>query len=87
VSQAREMPLLLSELSGLQGKALSQLATPAEPGRPGLLQRLFGSRDSEETPAQVAQAPAVTPSVQPEQPPVTHEAVPAPQEPVTSSEQ
>ncbi|NKF25276.1 MULTISPECIES: diguanylate cyclase [Pseudomonas] len=87
VSQAREMPLLLSELSGLQGKALSQLATPAEPGRPGLLQRLFGSRDSEETPAQVAQAPAVTPSVQPEQPPVTHEAVPAPQAPVTSAEQ
>lgn len=87
VSQAREMPLLLSELSGLQGKALSQLATPTEPGRPGLLQRLFGSRDSEETPAQVAQAPAVTPSVQPEQPPVTHEAVPAPQAPVTSAEQ
>lgn len=87
VSQAREMPLLLSELSGLPGKALSQLATPTEPGRPGLLQRLFGSRDSEETPAQVAQAPAVTPSVQPEQPPVTHEAVPAPQAPVTSAEQ
>lgn len=87
VSQTREMPLLLSELSGLQGKALSQLATPTEPGRPGLLQRLFGSRDSEETPAQVAQAPAVTPSVQPEQPPVTHEAVPAPQAPVTSAEQ
>ena len=87
VSQAREMPLLLSELSGLQGKALSQLATPTEPGRPGLLQRLFGSRDSEEPPAQVAQAPAVTPSVQPEQPPVTHEAVPAPQAPVTSAEQ
>ena len=28
VGQAREMPLLLSELSGLQGKALSQLETP-----------------------------------------------------------
>jgi diguanylate cyclase len=51
VGSAREMPLLLSELSGLQGKALSQLETPAEPGRPGLLQRLFGSRDSEEAPA------------------------------------
>ncbi|MBH3406062.1 diguanylate cyclase [Pseudomonas glycinae] len=87
VSQAREMPLLLSELSGLQGKALSQLATPAEPGRPGLLQRLFGSRDSEETSAQVAQPPAMTPSVQPEQPPVTHEAAPTPQAPVTSAEQ
>ncbi|BBP68053.1 GGDEF domain-containing protein [Pseudomonas sp. Seg1] len=51
VGQAREMPLLLSELSGLQGKALSQLETPPEPGRPGLLQRLFGSRDSDEAPA------------------------------------
>lgn len=87
VSQAREMPLLLSELSGLQGKALSQLATPAEPGRPGLLQRLFGSRDSEETPAPVAQAAAVAPPVQPQQAPVTHEAAPAPPEaPVTSAE-
>ncbi|WP_025112298.1 GGDEF domain-containing protein [Pseudomonas sp. H1h] len=51
VGQAREMPLLLSELSGLQGKALHQLETPAEPDRPGFLQRLFGSRDNEETPA------------------------------------
>jgi hypothetical protein len=31
VSQAREIPLLLSELSGLQGKALSQLETPQNP--------------------------------------------------------
>lgn len=49
VSQAREIPLLLSELSGLQGKALSQLETPTEPDRPGLLQRLFGGREAEET--------------------------------------
>ncbi|WP_160105952.1 GGDEF domain-containing protein [Pseudomonas izuensis] len=48
VSQAREIPLLLSELSGLQGKALSQVESPAEPGRPGLLQRLFGHRDAED---------------------------------------
>jgi diguanylate cyclase len=48
VSQAREIPLLLSELSGLQGKALSQVESPAEPGRPGLLQRLFGHRDTED---------------------------------------
>ncbi len=54
VGSAREMPLLLSELSGLQGKALTQLETPAEPGRPGLLQRLFGSRDNEEAPAPAA---------------------------------
>ncbi|UST74557.1 diguanylate cyclase [Pseudomonas siliginis] len=64
VGQAREMPLLLSELSGLQGKALSQLETPAEPGRPGLLQRLFGSRDSEEAVAPAADIPA-TPVPQP----------------------
>lgn len=54
VGQAREIPLLLSELSGLQGKALSQLENPAEAGRPGLLQRLFGSRDAEEAPPQMA---------------------------------
>ncbi|MCP1498884.1 diguanylate cyclase [Pseudomonas migulae] len=54
VSQAREIPLLLSELSGLQGKALSQLENPAEPGRPGLLQRLFGTRETEDALQQVA---------------------------------
>jgi diguanylate cyclase len=59
VSQAREMPLLLSELSGLQGKALSQLETPAENGRPGLLQRLFGGREAQETEASTAAAPAL----------------------------
>ncbi|MFU2328356.1 diguanylate cyclase [Pseudomonas sp. NFX98] len=53
VSQAREIPLLLSELSGLQGKALNQLETPTEPGRPGLLQRLFGHRESDEAVAQL----------------------------------
>jgi diguanylate cyclase len=57
VSQAREIPLLLSELSGLQGKALSQLENPVEPGRPGLLQRLFGSREADET-ASLVVAPA-----------------------------
>ena len=64
VGQARELPLLLGELSGLQGKALSQVETPAEPGRPGLLQRLFGSRDSEEAPEPAAQA-QVAPTAQP----------------------
>lgn len=58
VSQAREIPLLLSELSGLQGKALSQLETPTEAGRPGLLQRLFGGREAEETLASTATSPA-----------------------------
>ena len=58
VNQAREIPLLLSELSGLQGKALSQLENPAEPGRPGLLQRLFGQREAEE--AATSTVPAST---------------------------
>ncbi|KIF64043.1 diguanylate cyclase [Pseudomonas fluorescens] len=86
VSQAREMPLLLSELSGLQGKALSQLETPAEPGRPGLLQRLFGSRDNEETPATTPQPAVVAPPAQPEQAPVTHETAPLQEAPVTTAE-
>ena len=58
VSQAREIPLLLSELSGLQGKALSQLETPTEAGRPGLLQRLFGGHEAQETVASALASPA-----------------------------
>ncbi|MHC8289752.1 GGDEF domain-containing protein [Pseudomonas sp. XS1P51] len=65
VGHAREIPLLLSELSGLQGKALSQLENPAEPDRPSLLQRLFGSREADEATPQAAvpaiQAPAPLP--------------------------
>lgn len=65
VSQAREIPLLLSELSGLQGKALNQLENPAEPERPGFLQRLFGGREADEDiPRVVAQA-VHTPAAQP----------------------
>ena len=47
VSQAREIPLLLSELSGLQGQALNNLEPDGETPRPGpgLLQRLFGSKE------------------------------------------
>lgn len=86
VSQAREMPLLLSELSGLQGKALSQLETPAEPGRPGLLQRLFGSRDSEEASAPAAQPVVKSPAVQPAQPPAAPESAPMPEAPVAIAE-
>ncbi|WP_248914622.1 GGDEF domain-containing protein [Pseudomonas moorei] len=62
VSQAREIPLLLSELSGLQGKALSQLETPAEPDRPGLLQRLFGHREADEAAAAPEHAPIASPA-------------------------
>ncbi|MGF6391547.1 diguanylate cyclase [Pseudomonas plecoglossicida] len=47
VSQSRELPPLLGELSGLQGRALSSLTRPDEHARPGLLQRLFGHRDSD----------------------------------------
>ena len=64
VGQAREMPLLLSELSGLQGKALNQLENPVEPGRPGLLQRLFGSREADETASQAAPAAGPRPAPQ-----------------------
>ncbi len=56
VSQAREIPLLLGELSGLQSKALSALETPAEPSRPGLLQRLFGGKDDDSELAQAEEA-------------------------------
>ncbi|TDV52907.1 diguanylate cyclase [Pseudomonas graminis] len=42
ITQARELPLILSELSGLQGQALSQIEHPDEASRPGFLQRLFG---------------------------------------------
>jgi diguanylate cyclase len=51
VSQARELPLLLDELSGLQGKALTLLENPEEAAKPGFLQRLFGGRDAEATPS------------------------------------
>ncbi|CAM3302075.1 hypothetical protein BZK31_02280 [Pseudomonas floridensis] len=44
-SQTRELPVLLSELSGLQGKALTLMEKPEEGHRPGLLERLFGARD------------------------------------------
>jgi len=47
VGQAREIPLLLSELSSLQGQALDNLEPDGETPRPGpgLLQRLFGGKD------------------------------------------
>ncbi|BBH43610.1 diguanylate cyclase [Pseudomonas sp. KU43P] len=47
VSQSRELPPLLGELSGLQGRALSSLGKADEHARPGLLQRLFGNREGE----------------------------------------
>lgn len=64
-AQARELPLLLSELSGLQGKALRTLDKPEEAPRPGLLQRLFGGREaeSEDTPVEAARNAAVASEV------------------------
>ncbi|MCK9797026.1 diguanylate cyclase [Pseudomonas sp. MAFF 302030] len=68
VGQAREIPLLLGELSGLQGQALSVLDNPEEEtNRPGFLQRLFGAREADsqdavsETPASIS-TPAAKPS-------------------------
>lgn len=48
VGQAREIPLLLSELSSLHGQALNNMEPEVETPRsgPGLLQRLFGSKDA-----------------------------------------
>src|SRR5471032_3309 len=46
VSQARELPLLLGELSGLQGQALTILENPEDASRPWFLQRLFGAREA-----------------------------------------
>lgn len=47
VTQSRDLPPLLGELSGLQGRALSALGKPGEEARPGFLQRLFGSREDD----------------------------------------
>ncbi len=79
VSQAREIPLLLSELSGLQGQALDNLEPDGETTRagPGLLQRLFGAKEAASetvasdlpagpSPASVAPKPQAEPE-QPEQ--------------------
>ncbi|TDV59843.1 diguanylate cyclase [Pseudomonas sp. LP_7_YM] len=67
VNQARELPLLLSELSGLQGEALSRLEHVQGAARPGLLQRLFGGREAvQEVSASVSDLPdarALTPEI------------------------
>lgn len=67
VNQARELPLLLSELSGLQGEALSQLEHAEGGARPGFLQRLFGNREAvHEASASVSDLPdarAPTPAI------------------------
>ncbi len=77
VSQAREIPLLLSELSSLQRQALDNLEPDNETPRPGqgLLQRLFGAKEVtdeavvSEPPAKPAPLPAaVKPAAEPQAP-------------------
>lgn len=87
VGQAREIPLLLSELSSLQGQALNNLEPEGEAARsgPGLLQRLFGAKDvSNEAPV-VEPAPLYAP--QPPAPkPDAAKVAPEPMEPAQSEE-
>lgn len=59
VSQLRELPLLLDEFSGLQGKALNLLVNPEDAAKPGFLQRLFGARDVEAHSADEVQGASV----------------------------
>lgn len=54
VTQAREIPLLLGELSHLQGLVLARQAHEPEPAKPGLFQRLFGGNESDNTPTHPA---------------------------------
>lgn len=59
------LPALLSQLSNLQGQALTVLQAPVQE-QPGLLQRLFGSRgESSEEIANTAPAPISEPEVEP----------------------
>ena len=64
VSHAREIPLLLDELSHLQGQALAPQLKEAEPPKPGLLQRLFGTQDSDPPPTETAPQPQPQPAAE-----------------------
>ncbi|NWA69526.1 GGDEF domain-containing protein [Pseudomonas reactans] len=83
VSQAREIPLLLSELSGLQGQALNNLEPDGETLRPGpgLLQRLFGSKEVVNEAVENEPTPRPAP-----QPAVAKQAAAEPQPPEQSEE-
>ena len=87
VAQAREIPLLLSELSSLQGQALNNLESDGETTRPGpgLLQRLFGSKEaaSEAPPVDAEPLPAAQ-SAPPT--PAAPKPTPKPEEPGQSEE-
>jgi diguanylate cyclase len=61
-SQARELPLLLGELSGLQGQALTLIERPDAAPRPGLLQRLFGGHEPGASSPQSVEPGTATPA-------------------------
>lgn len=87
VGQAREIPLLLSELSSLQGQALNNLEPESEATRsgPGLLQRLFGSKDASSEDSVADAVPLAASGVAPPKP-AAPKPVPEPQEPAQSQE-
>lgn len=65
ITEHRELPAVLAELSGLQYQALQRFEGSRE-ARPGLLQRLFGSREGADlATAGVAEAAAPGPSAPP----------------------
>ncbi len=63
VTQARELPLLLSELSNLQGLALAPQLNEAEAPKPNLLQRLFGAHDADKAAPQAGETHVQAPNV------------------------
>ncbi|MEW9680800.1 diguanylate cyclase [Pseudomonas sp. TE50-2] len=94
VSQSRELPPLLGELSGLQGRALDAVQKPDDEARPGFLQRLFGGRDEPQgelatapvaveatspAPQPAAATPVIAPEPQPRDADELHALAPAPQ--------
>lgn len=87
VGQAREIPLLLSELSGLQQKALNNLEVEGESTRPGLLQRLFGTKEAAaQTPTVEACEPGPAPKPQAAAPNTTPDPAAGPQAPPQAPE-
>ncbi|WP_073526424.1 diguanylate cyclase [Pseudomonas fluorescens] len=87
VAQAREIPLLLSELSSLQGQALNNLEPEGESARPGpgLLQRLFGSKEAASEALPVDAEPLPAAQLAPPKP-VAPTPAPEPEEPAQSEE-
>lgn len=96
-SQARELPLLLGELSGLQGQALTQIEKPDEHVRPGLLARLFGSHEAAGaeagptgaepgSPTPSSAAPALTPATREQDADDWEEPAPLPTDAVAPSQ-